>query len=100
MNIQDNVKQTLEVCDTIEIVKAPPFFKDKTMQRLFAEKVEVISVWNWFTPQLQLATLVCVVVLNVFAFSQLKEDTYSNAVNEFAETYGLSDDTELSNLIN
>ena len=87
--------------DAIETVNVSPFFKDKTMQRLFAEKEETTTVWNWFTPKLQLATLVCVVVLNVIAFPKLDDATsYDENVSEFAESYGLSasdDDTSILN---
>ena len=98
-NIQDKIDSTLSAMDTIESVNVSPFFKDKAMQRLFAEKEEGITVWNWFTPKLQLATLVCVVVLNVFAFSNLKASnttSYNDNIDEFAETYGLSSTLETS----
>lgn len=98
-DIQDKVDSALSAMDAIENVNVSPFFKDKTMQRLFAEKEEKITVWNWFTPKLQLATLVCVVVLNVFAFTQLKasnNSSYNENIDQFAETYGLSTSLETS----
>jgi hypothetical protein len=100
-NIQSKIDSTLSVMDAIETVNVSPFFKDKTMQRLFAEKEETTTVWNWFTPKLQLATLVCVVVLNVIAFTKLDDATsYDENVSELAESYGLSasdDDTSILN---
>ena len=100
-NIQSKIDSTLSVMDAIETVNVSPFFKGKTMQRLFAEKEETTTVWNWFTPKLQLATLVCVVVLNVIAFTKLDDATsYDENVSEFAESYGLSasdDDTSILN---
>ena len=100
-NIQSKIDSTLSVMDAIETVNVSPFFKGKTMQRLFAEKEETTTVWNWFTPKLQLATLVCVVVLNVIAFPKLDDATsYDENVSEFAESYGLSasdDDTSILN---
>ncbi|RLJ62469.1 hypothetical protein CLV86_2075 [Lacinutrix venerupis] len=47
MNIEEKVTKTLEVFDTIDTVKAPPFFKDKTMQLLFAEKEEKVTPLFW-----------------------------------------------------
>lgn len=95
-NIQSKIDGTLNAIDTIEKVKISPFFKDKTMRRLFAKKEEQQIVWSWFTPKLQLATLVCVVVLNVIAFTKLQETSYDDNINQFAESYGLSTSTETS----
>ena len=93
-NIQDKIDNSFKVLETIESVNISPFFKDKTMKRLFKEKEEKLFVSTWFTPKLQLAALVCVVVLNVIAFTQLQETTYDNNVNQFAESYGLTTSTE------
>ena len=87
-NIQDKINSTLKSIEAIEAVTVSPFFKDKTMNKLFLEK-EAPIVSTWFTPKLQLATLVCVVVLNIVAFSQMKTNTYDENINEFGETYGL-----------
>ena len=92
----DKINSTLEAMDAIEPANVSPFFKGKTMNRLFAEKEEQQSVWSWFTPKLQLATLVCVIVINVVAFTKLKETTYDENVSQFAETYGLSTNTQTS----
>ncbi|MBP0903327.1 hypothetical protein ACFSKN_00365 [Mariniflexile gromovii] len=98
-NIQKKIDDTFASMDAIENVNVSPFFKDKTMQRLFAEKEEVAVAWGWFTPKLQLATLVCFIVLNVLAFRQYNSNQYITNVDAFAETYGLtssSDDTILN----
>ncbi|MEM7602147.1 MAG: hypothetical protein AAF357_12115 [Verrucomicrobiota bacterium] len=93
-NTQDKIDDTLQSVDAIGTVKVPPFFKEKTLHRLFSEKREPQPVWPWFTPKLQLATLVCVLILNAVAFIQLRETTYSESVNQFAESYELSTSTE------
>lgn len=95
-NIQKKIDGTLDAMNTIETVHVSPFFKDKTMQRLFVEKEEKQVAWSWFTPKLQLTTLVCVVVLNVIAFTNLQNTAYDENVSEFAESYGLSTSTETS----
>jgi quinol-cytochrome oxidoreductase complex cytochrome b subunit len=94
--LEHKIDSTLSAMDDMQTVNVSPFFKDKTMNVLFAEKQVEQKVWAWFTPKLQLATLVCVVLLNVFAFTKLKTNTYENNINEFAETYGLSSDSEES----
>ncbi|ALJ04681.1 hypothetical protein APS56_05830 [Pseudalgibacter alginicilyticus] len=97
-NIENKINSTLEAVNAIEPVNVSPFFKDKTMQRLFSEKEKTNSNWNWFTPKLQLATLVCVVILNVIAFTQMKSSSYEENMNTFSETYGLSTNYETSYL--
>jgi len=97
--IQEEIDSTLQTVNTIEAVNVSPFFKDKTMQRLFSEKEDVVTQRSWFTPQLQLATLVCVVILNVIAFTQLEStsaSSYDENINAFAETYGLSSSSTAS----
>ena len=91
-----DIQDTLNAMDAMAPVQVSPFFKDKTMNVLFAEKEEEQKAWSWFSPKLQLATLVCVIVLNVFAFTKLEANSYENDLSEFAETYGLSSSTEES----
>ncbi len=95
-NIEDRIEDTLNVMDAIEEVKVSPFFKDKTMQKLFAEKEEEPLIGTWFSPRLQLATLVCFIVLNVLAFTQLDSNKHDQDISEFAETYGLSSSSDAS----
>ncbi|AUP80791.1 hypothetical protein [Flavivirga eckloniae] len=93
-NIKHKIEDTLEAMDAIGAVKVSPFFKDKTMQRLFVEKEEESLIWSWFSPKLQLVTLVCVIVLNALAFTQLNSNKYESDISEFAEVFGLSSDSE------
>ncbi|GAA3654241.1 hypothetical protein [Flavivirga jejuensis] len=95
-NIKDKIEATFNAIEAIEPVTVSPFFKDKTMQRLFEEKEEVSLIESWFSPKLQLATLVCVIVLNVVAFTQLNSNKYDSDINEFSETYGFSSDSNAS----
>ena len=100
-NIQDKIDSTFEVIGAIETVNVSPFFRDKTMNALFAEKEVNQSAWSWFTPQLQLATLVCMAVLNVIAFTKLEESSsYDENVSAFAESYGLSSSDDETSLLN
>ena len=94
INIQDKIDSTLNTADTIESVNISPFFKDRTLQHLFAEKEEEQTIWSWFTPKLQFATLVGIVVLNLLAYSQSNSATYEDTVNDFADTYELSPNEE------
>ncbi|MDO6760081.1 hypothetical protein Q4566_07700 [Tamlana sp. 2_MG-2023] len=88
-NIQDKINETLNAADAIEAVNVSPFFKDKTMHKLFTEKEERHFLTSWLTSSLQLAVLVCIVVLNIVAFSKMQTESYDENISEFAETYGL-----------
>ena len=96
IKINKKVQDTFDSIESIQDVKASPFFKDKTLDRLFVKQEETQKYWSWFTPQLQLVTLTFVIVLNAFAFTKLKETTYNENINQFAETYGLTPTTETS----
>ncbi len=95
LNIQKQVDETLDSMENMQEVKVSPFFKDKTMQHLFTDKEEKQVVWLWFTPKLQFATLVIVVVLNIFALSQLDSSVEVETVSDFEKAYDLSSDEEL-----
>tara|TARA_R110002096_G_scaffold435414_1_gene660678 strand:- start:1344 stop:1661 length:318 start_codon:yes stop_codon:yes gene_type:complete len=100
-DIQDKIDGAFEALDAMETVNVSPFFKDKTMNVLFAEKKEKQTAWNWFTPKLQLATLVCVVVLNVVTFTKLEDaSSYDENLSEFAESYGLSINDDNTSILN
>ncbi|MDO7170669.1 hypothetical protein [Mariniflexile sp. AS56] len=99
-DMRNKIDEAFDAFDAIQEVKVSPFFKDKTMNRLFAEKEVQQTTWSWFTPQLQLATLLCFIVLNVFAFRQYNSNTYNSNVTEFAESYGLKTTEATTSLFN
>jgi len=89
-SIEEQIDRILEIGNSIDDVKASPFFKEKMMNRLFEESSQEENlIFPWFTPRLQLASLVCVIALNIFAFTNLDSTSYDDSINEFAESYGL-----------
>ena len=95
LDMNKKVKETFDSIESIEEVKVSPFFKEKVMHKIRnAAEDGKEATWSWFTPKFQLATLVCVVVLNIMAFNDLQETTYDENVSNFAESYGLSTSTE------
>jgi len=87
--LQDRIDKTLEMTSDISKVQAPLFFKGKVLNKLFVEK-ESNVIFEWFTPKLQLATLACVLVLNIYALIQYNQNNYDAQVSDFAETYTLT----------
>ncbi len=98
--LEEQIDHILEVSKTIDHIKTSPFFKEKMMNRLFEEKIkdEKLS-FEWFTPKVQLVSLVCIIVLNIAAFTNLNSTSYEESISEFAESYGLvtSEETSLFN---
>ena len=96
-DIQQKVDAALHSAETIEEVKISPFFKEKAMRQIQAEKVQASPVfWSWLTPQIQFAVLVLIVAINVFAVMQLRDERYDDDISNFAESYGLTVDASES----
>ncbi len=98
--LEEQIDHILEVGKTIDPIKASPFFKEKMMNRLFEEKIKEEKLnFEWFTPKLQLVSLVCIIVLNIAAFTNLNSTSYEESISEFVETYGLviTEETSLFN---
>lgn len=94
--LNKKVKATLNVADTIQEVKVSPFLKDRILNNLNTEIDESQNVWAWFTPKFQLATLIVVILLNVYAYKVLTSDNYNTTVEEFVDTYDFGDETYTS----
>ena len=93
-DIQNKIDEAFNAIDAIETVNVPPFFKDKTMQLLFAEKEETTTVWSWFTPKWQLASLVVIIALNIVALNEVSTSKYDESIDDFAQAYGLNSTSE------
>ncbi|MRI00206.1 hypothetical protein GH721_06605 [Kriegella sp. EG-1] len=95
ININQLVDETLESVSKIETVKAPPFFKDKVMNRITKEKekeIDGVRYLNWFTPKYQAAALICFIFLNASAllFNTNTSNNYTEEISDFADVYGIS----------
>lgn len=94
--INKKVSAALNAVDTIQDVKVSPFLKDRILNNLSTEIDETQKVWAWFTPKFQLATLIVVILLNVYAYKVLTSDNYNTTVEEFVDTYDFGDETYTS----
>lgn len=94
--IDNKVKATIDSVDSIQEVNVSPFLKDRILHQLDAEEELSSSVLSWFTPQLQLAALCLVILLNVYAYSVLTSQEYETKVEEFVDTYDFGDETYTS----
>ncbi len=89
--IDKKIDTIIDSAESIEIVNVSPFLKDKILNQIGSEKIETSSVWSWFTPSLQLATLIVFMVLNLFAYMNLNSEDYNSSIDEFTESYGLDE---------
>ena len=102
-HINKQVEATFNALNSIDKVEVNHFFKHKVLQKLNAEKEVKPSVFSWFTPQLQLATLSVVLLLN-FGTIYYAFNNANNAVNTaseietFAQDYSLN--TESVSILN
>lgn len=94
--INKKVNATLNAVDAIQEVKVSPFLKDRILNNVTAKVEETLKVWSWFTPKFQIATLIVVILLNVYAYKVLTSDEYNTTVEEFVDTYDFGDETYTS----
>jgi hypothetical protein len=94
--IGNDIEATFKVLDTIEEVKVNHFFKHKVLQELNNQKEVKQPIFNWFTPQFQMATLALVLLLNgcalLYAFSS-QEQISDTSLDSFAQEYSLQSET-------
>jgi hypothetical protein len=95
--INKKVNDIFDSVDSIKEVQVSAFFKENVMHQIRNTSEEIQEVpWSWFTPSLQLATLVLFITLNIYAYLNLNTSEYDSGINQFAETYGLSTASEPS----
>ncbi|WP_299061404.1 hypothetical protein [uncultured Polaribacter sp.] len=92
-HIKNKVKDTFNVLESINKVEVNPFLKHKILQKLnnVEEKKKEI---NWFTPKLQLAAFVIVLLMNAIAIYYVfssTEVTITSDINSFAQEYSLQE---------
>ncbi len=94
--IDKQVEAAFNALGVIEEVKVNHFFKHKVLQKIVHQKVEKAKVFTWFTPQLQMASLALVLLLNasaiLYAFSS-QTTTSDTSLESFAQEYSLQSET-------
>ncbi|PQJ81399.1 hypothetical protein [Polaribacter glomeratus] len=95
-HIDQQVEAAFNALGVIGEVKVNHFFKHKVLQQLAHQKEEKSKVFTWFTPQLQMASLALIVLLNasaiLYAFSA-QTDTLDASLETFAQEYSLQSET-------
>ncbi len=100
-NIQNKIEDTFKVLDSIEEVKVSADFSSKVLGKLEQAKMDKKQV-AWFTPQLQLAAMIVVLLVNaIVIYHTLNTNTMESSVSDieqFAKDYNFySDSTDILN---
>ena len=100
MSLNGSIQETFDVLTQIKEVEVSAFFSHKVLQKIENKKEEQEKVFSWFTPKLQLASFVLILLLNVSAiFYTFNNNVESNTTIEtFAVDYNLqSENTSILN---
>lgn len=91
-NTPSKIDELIDSVSTIQAVNAPPFFKDKVLQRLSKKPIEDTQpiTLSWFSPKLQLAALLVFAFINIGALFLYTSSTENEDIQTFAESYGFS----------
>jgi hypothetical protein len=89
--IQTKANLAIKSLESIEDVSVSPFFKEKTLNKLFrsSEAIKISFMERYFTPQLQFVGLLIIVLLNGYAFYNYNSQQYDTGINKFSETFDL-----------
>ena len=104
MNTQNNKSieenNTFDILDEIQEVKVSPFFKNKVLNKIREQGEEKVPLFGWFSPQLQLATVALVLIMNaltIFYSLDLQENTQElSGFEAFVQDYSLDSNTDIS----
>jgi hypothetical protein len=92
-HIHQKVAATFKVLETIEKVPVNHFFKHKILQKIEAQKEAKNTIFSWFTPQLQLATLGLILLLNtsaiIYSYNSVENTSSVSDIDSFAQEYSL-----------
>ncbi len=97
--IQNKISKAFDTLDTIENVDLSPFFKNKVLQKIQKPLVDR-NLFTWFTPQLQLAVLAIIFIVNTTAviYSFSNQEQNNSGIETFIQEYNL--DSNNSSILN
>jgi hypothetical protein len=94
--LNKKVEATINSVDSIKAVGVSPFLKDRILNNINTNEAVESSIWSWFTPKLQFATLLILIMLNIYAYKALTSNDYNITVEEFVDTYNFGEETYTS----
>lgn len=101
-NIQDKIDNAINVLETIKEVKVSTDFSAKVLDSIECEKNTQEKSTSWFTPQLQLAAMIVILLVNaIVIYHTLNTNSMENNVSgieQFAKDYSIY--SESTNILN
>jgi hypothetical protein len=99
-NIQDKIDSAFDALNTIEKVSVSTDFSSKVFDKLASEHIEVEKNTTWFTPQLQFAAMIVVLLINAsviyYAFNTSEITENTSEIEQFAKEYHINSETTIS----
>lgn len=90
-NIQDKVEDTLNVLDTINEVPVSKDFSRRVLQQITLEKETPVRTISWFSPELQWAAMIVVLLVNAvviyYTLDTNSMDGSVTGIEQFAKDY-------------
>lgn len=96
--VEAHIEKIIDMGFDISKPEAPPFFKDKVLNKLFDSEEAPQAVFSWFSPKYQIALLACVLILNSYALLQSSTNNtdYESGLSSFAEAYNITSKEDAS----
>lgn len=95
-NIDQIINEVLTAPASFNDVKISPQFKEKVIHKLFNEKKDA-TVVSWFTPKLQVAAAVIVLLVNSIAITYIVKTNYSTNILNFSKTFNINNSESVLN---
>mgnify|MGYP000271227423 CR=1 FL=1 len=96
-SIEEN--NTLDILDEIQEVKVSPFFKNKVLNHIREQKEEKVILLGWFRPQLQIAAVILVLVMNALTLYyslNLQDNTQElSGFEAFVQDYSIESTSDI-----
>lgn len=100
MEIDEKIEEAFKVIEQINEVKVSASFKQNVLEKALDKNQQENLGVHWFTPKLQLAAMIIVILVNITALTYtFSSTTKETTISSFAEDYsiGLTNNSSLIN---
>lgn len=87
-NLENKIEEVFTSLNEINEVKVSALFKEKVLGNIENSEPELIY-YSWFTPRLQIAAMVIIILVNTLAVYHLFLNQDSASLENLAEQYSL-----------
>ena len=87
--VEDKIEEAFSSLDKINEVKVSSTFKSRVLEEIQQAK-EQKETYSWFTPKLQIAAMIIVLLVNTIAIAHLFSDRDTTSFENFVEQYDLN----------